>query len=821
MIDKVKYAKYRVDDKGIYINPEMRKVQFAQYAQKYRVDDNNLYIDPEMRKIQLAKLNKKEKVLGRPKEEVEEMWTEWGANPKQKLSFLDRVENNQGDIDHKYHDPTWTDRAKEFGQGLAGFAGGTVDFGNDLANLVSSKPVETDYRTQWKNQKALRTKNKDTTSYMLRGAGEFVPEIIPAYGGGKLLAKGLTHSVKTAKPLIKNWVGKTANFVKTPITAANIGGFAGAGLTHGALHAPDYTSKEVDIPWYMEMPAVIGGGIAGGIGGSLTGNVLSKTGKTLKTHIVNKLPDSTLKSSKSSNTHIKKNDLGFLQKSLAKYIDNANMDVLDEDFIRAATKGNIDLNAFNIYKDNYRPYGLATMWKNKDYGKILPKMEEGAKSATNKILDENLIPYKNEYDKHQLSEDISKLLNKTYAQRKDISSKKYDLAKSQISPDDAVYPTKTLDKLKELYKSTSDVPGANNTSIQTLNNISNDMLTSLSNAKHPGGKIPLEKLMDMRAVINEHARKVPTDPKSLGKNVNRILDLKKILREDLNENLEKGNIKNKNFLNSQKIANDYYKDYLGEFKNSKLFSKIADHPAIGEKLDVNDTIYKSLNTKGSHNDLETLIENLNKDSKKLHLNSKENLQKLKRLKLNENIFGKKTTSSSDLLQYLKKHSRDPIFESKFDTKGNLIPKILKEDVSPILNKHGKVKKLMSEHDIVTPNAPTVKLTSLTPVVLGSLGGSVYSQSPSSIAAGAALGTGINLAWKASHNNLSKRLHKNLTDKQFVDELIRLGRIKKEDKESMLLNMSKKGIDDGLNSKVLRTQIFRSTHRKNEGEKWGE
>ena len=46
-------------------------------------------------------------------------------------------------------------------------------------------------------------------------------------------------------------------------------------------------------------------------------------------------------------------------------------------------------------------------------------------------------------------------------------------------------------------------------------------------------KIPLDRVMDMRASINEHAKKIPLDPKYLGKNAIRILDAKKTIDIDL------------------------------------------------------------------------------------------------------------------------------------------------------------------------------------------------------------------------------------------------------------------------------------------------
>jgi hypothetical protein len=186
-------------------------------------------------------------------------------------------------------------------------------------------------------------------------------------------------------------------------------------------------------------------------------------------------------------------------------------------------------------------------------------------------------------------------------------------------------------------------------------------------------------------------------------------------------------------------------------------------------------------------------------------------------KLFEKIFGKKKTSTEDLLHYIEQHKHDPIFSSKFDHNTNKIPELLNKDLSPILKKYQNMKELIKEHDITTPNAPALKLTNLTPTIAGAAGLAYLHPSTTSAALGAGIGAGANLAWKGSHNYLSKHLHKNLTDKQFVNELVRLGRIKKEDKDGLLMTLGKKS----ANNKVLRAQIIRATTRKDEGEKWGE
>ena len=181
---KTKFAKYKVDNEDNYIDPQMREAQFKELASQYKA---------------------KESINGYPKERFDESWVRIGANPKQQLSFYDKIkEPVNGEIKYERHIPTWKDRSKEIGQGLVGFAGGTVDFGNDLANLFTDSQVNTDYRTAWKNAKALKTKNNDRTSYMLRGAGEFVPEILPMAAGGKLLGKGMVYATKATKPIIKN-----------------------------------------------------------------------------------------------------------------------------------------------------------------------------------------------------------------------------------------------------------------------------------------------------------------------------------------------------------------------------------------------------------------------------------------------------------------------------------------------------------------------------------------------------------------------------------------------------------------------------------------
>lgn len=763
-----------------------------------------------------AKYKVKEYVNGHPKEEYDETWETIGANSKQKISFYDKIEEpNSNKINYKKHEPTWTDRTKEVGQGLAGFAGGTVDLGNDIANLFTNKQVNTDYRTAWKNAKALKTKNNDRTSYMLRGAGEFVPEILPMAAGGKLLGKGLVYGTKASKPIIKNIASKTANFINTPITKTNIASFAGAGAAHGALHTPDYTGKEVEVPWYIEIPTVIAGSVAGGAGY----NAVKSSGKFIGKHLPS--PSFTTKANKANKATKNNKDLSNRQKFLAWYINKANTEGLDEDFIRSAVKSKIDLNAFNIYKDNFRPYGLAETWKSKQYGKILPSMKEKALFSTKEILDKNLIENKPHHNSNHISENLSKVLNDVYKNRKVKTKENFDLARSQIHPEDLIGLSNTLPKTRELYHGT-DIPAAKGSSYGIINNITKDILHKTVGKKNIDTDrlmlYPLSKLVDMRSSINEHARKLPFDPKYLGKNAIRILDLKKTIDEDIAEGIKSsGIVKNKDFLKSYLNAKNYHKEYVGPFKSSKLFNEISDSPLTGEKLNVNDTIAKSLNKKATLTDLENLIQNIKKDNENLYNVSANELKKLKRLKLQKEIFGKKKTKSDDLLHYIEEHKHDPIFSSNFYHEANDLPKILKKDISPILKKYQNMKELIKEHDITTPNAPALKITNLTPTIAGAASLAYLHPSATSAALGAGIGAGANLLWKGSHNYLSKHLHKNLTNKQFVDELIRLGRVRKEDGDNLMLTLGKKYI----NNKALRAQIIRATSRKGEGEKWGE
>ena len=809
MINKDKFAKYRI----------------AEEDPKYRVDDEGHYLDPEIRAAKVkqwaAQYKAKESINGYPKERFDESWERIGANPKQQLSFYDKIkEPVNGEIKYERHIPTWKDRSKEIGQGLAGFAGGTIDLGNDIANLFTDKQVNTDYRTAWKNAKALKTKNNDIASYMLRGAGEFVPEILPMAAGGKLLGKGIVYATKATKPIIKKLATGTANFINTPITKANIAGFAGAGAAHGALHTPDYTGKEVEVPWYTEIPTVMAGGIAGGAGY----NAIKGSGKFIGKHVsLPSFPNKASKASKASKvSKVTENDkdLSNRQRILAWYINKANTEGLDEDFIRSALKSKIDLNALNIYKDNFRPYALAETWKSKEYGKILPSMKEKALESTKEILDKNLIEHKPHHNINHISENLSKILNDVYKNRKTKTKENFDLARSQLHPEDLIGLSKTIPKTRELYHSTN-IPAAKGSSYGTINNITKDILHKTVGEKNIDTDIsmlyPLSKLVDMRASINEHAKKLPFDPKYLGKNAIRILDLKKTIDEDIAEGMERGIVSNKEFLKSYLNAKNYHKEYVGPFKSSKLFNEISDSPLTGEKLNVNDIVGKSLSKKSTHHDLENLIENIAKDSPNLYVQSKAELARLKRLKLQKEIFGKKKTSTEDLLHYIEQHKHDPIFSSKFDHNTNKIPELLNKDLSPILKKYQNMKELIKEHDITTPNAPALKLTNLTPTIAGAAGLAYLHPSTTSAALGAGIGAGANLAWKGSHNYLSKHLHKNLTDKQFVNELVRLGRIKKEDKDGLLMTLGKKS----ANNKVIRAQIIRATTRKNEGEKWGE
>ena len=773
---------------------------------------NEIYLDRYRPKLS-------EFVYDRPKENIDASWRRIGANPEQKISFFDKfaVKNKPLTFEYLPHKRTLLDTGKELAQGVAGFAGGTVDLANDIGNLFTDKQIDSDYRTAWKNAKALRTKNDDKLSYALRGIGEFVPEIVPAAGIGKGLAKGIAYGTKTASPLIKKWAAKTANFLKTPITKANVSGFAGAGAAHGALHAPDYTGKEVDVPWQYELPALLAGSAIGSSLPAASKNLFKNGKSTLA---------STVKHDNKEKRH-----LSFLDKRLAKSIDNGRIGELDSKFIDAAKKANIPLNAFNIYKNNKKPFCLAGLWKNNDYSEILPSMQAKTLASTNKILDESLVPHTGVCNKDIGAENIGKALNKTYKNRKKQTNKNFDNAISKIEDSDIINHDRTMNEAWKLKYANMNVPAKSGTSYNRLSKISSDIIDEnakfLKNTRYEfnplqsledlPSKIQLQDLIKMRSAINEHAKKIPTDPKYLGKNAFQMLNLKKALDADLENALKSGAISNKRFLDDYKHAKNYHKSYLGPYKQSDLFNKVSDHPLKGEKLNVAETINKSLQTKGMHHELENLIYGMKKDYPDLANATIKDLKQMKREKLQKEIFGKEGSELDNMQNYIHKSEYDPVFLSKNDNISNQIPSVLRNDILPLIKKHKEMKRLNSKYAIDGEILSNASSHNSIPSVIGAIAGASYQPSVEGALIGAGLGAAANVGKNAYHKYKSHNLHKNMTDKTFVNELIRLGRVGKKDKQNVLNFLQSKP----RNNAAYKIQIINSLNKKNEGEKWGE
>lgn len=764
-------------------------------------------------------------------------WNKRGDNVAKNLSFYNKhiIDNKPYYYEHK---PTWKDRAKEIGQGLAGFAGGMADMGESMglapnvAKWLGKESKHQDYRTLAKNHPSLRTKNIDTTSYMLRGAGEFLPEILPMAGLGKL-ARGTSNVLGKAAKHYKVNTGKfgrigngAVKFLQTPLTGTNAAGFAGAGAAHGWLHTPNNDGKEKHPEWYEELPTVVAGGLLGG-------GVVNVGKKSLR-KLGGVIPDSNLKNVLKKTVGISKGKSpDKINDFIIDYIKkNHSFNDIDSEYIDLARKQGIPVNLLSSFKNpsESKVFKLAGDWKHPDYKNQLPDMKKHIMENTTKILDKGLIPYKKGANVHNISEDISKKLNRIYEYRKDNSKKNFELAHSKIAENDYVIPHNTLEKLKEFYKYSAKVPLGENTGIDQLNRITKsaikrlgqdeNYLNNLTNANEVN--IPLRTMVNMRQAINEQLKKTSMHPGALGKVRYKIAELKPLIDEDIELAIAKGTIKDPDFSQIYHTAKDYHKNYLGPFKDSNLFKNIANERGV-EKLDVNDVIFKSLNKKGTTTDLEKLINEAYKDtpgdiSKK---NLVESTNRLKRIKLQEDLLKHGDAKSEDILKYIIYNEHDPIYDSvlKSNKMSKQIPERLNTEIKPVIEKYKSLKEAYKKHDISNYKETSWDKGIVPDSIVGGLAGAILGNTTSSALTGSALAAIPRVVRTLSYKPIANKLYKTFNDPKNLDKID--NRTMYYDIFNNIDNIKIPPIKKLLKRDTVKKQAPLSLIRKNEGEKWGE
>ena len=569
-------------------------------------------------------------------EEFSSTWESRGKNPNDRLQYLDEVdyrrssEPNRSGKAYIQHRPTWTDRGKELLQGVGGglanipdlasnYVAAPVTFlgskyakghgkllnsigaeslakyannvGEDLQNL-SDKYWNQNLSNEIKNSKELATKNRDDTAAMLRGAGEFATDILPASGIGAG-AKYLTRGAKVAKPVVKGlrnkvaqwWkepkLPKVANLLETPLTGKNIAGFAGAGAGHGYINTDNWGDKKPSQGAFYDIatdiaPMTIGAGIGQGIYGGIKG-----TGKIIGKGIANTVKETNPKIhnwlTKITNSS---KELSNFEKKLANKIDKGD-NTLDNDFINLAKEKEIPLNAFNIYKDNSIPYEISRKSPSEGYLTVLPNMRKNIDDKIKSSLNENLGTYDNGMLSKDFSENANKIadtLRNRYDNLKKDATSLYEHADRLSSYSDVVRPVNTLASITDLYRDTM-TPMKRGSGIGKLNKITEDLLVAF---KGYTKEIPLKELLNQKRAIGQI---IDSAPAEVGGLKSREITLLKNVNDSIDKDITyRSKIKNNAFLPTFEMANKFWKDQVVPLKQNKLFKNVT------QNLNVEDTI---------------------------------------------------------------------------------------------------------------------------------------------------------------------------------------------------------------------------------------
>ena len=813
-----------------------------------------------------------------PLEEFKKKWKKRGKNPEERLALLDKGEYTDIDTGLKGsrylpHISTWTDRGKELLQGVGGglanipdlasnYVAAPVTFlgskyakahgkvlnsigaeslgkyanniGEDLQNL-SDKYWNQNLSHEIKNSKELATKNRDDRAAMLRGAGEFATDLIPANAigtGAKYLARGVKvakpivkKGAKVAEPFIKNKITKLAqwwkepklakvvNLLDTPLTGKNIAGFAGAGAGHGFVNTDEWGDKKpsqgilydvaTDIT-PMTIGAIAGEGVYGGIKGAAKG---VRSGFKA---ITNKNP----------------NNLSLTENWLAKRINKGN-NKLDENFIKL---GEEELSPFNIYEDNKVPFKIARNNPTEEYQKLLPEMKKGIGDDVYQMLEKNL----GKYDGHNPSSNIShlgnllrdKLLN-NYHDVKKIKDHKYWIRNEYVDQDDYVKPVATAQAIKKLLTLTR-VPVGKGSGIGKLN----DYVTYLNNTIGQQSKLGLQDILNQKRAIGQVINSAPAE---IGGLKSRELMLLRKIDEAIDFDLEKNSsMRHSQFMNRHIDANNYYSKSYKPYQQNKIFKKLVND------LNVEKTLENAVTDRNKVSDLRKLFDmetprSLNEEefltSTKLGEKNAFNDYGLSNYTRRNNDFNRAESTRSpkeDFKTIQRLVSQKRLLngnEKEFDitkmlneidnshSSGLYTPNMvsfLDKNIRTRANKYNKIieQDLKNKSNLNSSNEhkdyhhnkyDITKHLHNWPTLAGGAIGATYGSY-----IGGLIGATAGGALKVIQ---SQRVYDAMTKKEFVDELIRLGRIPKTEKQRLTKELS--------SNPVLKTELINILFKKDD------
>jgi hypothetical protein len=805
--------------------------------------------------------------------EFDQMHREYGRDPEfEKGKYDDFIYDEKvGKRVRKLHEPTWTDRGKELTQGLAKgvgnllidtpnkivgapltFLGSKFFRGAEIGSRNTKRPdLEEKYRkiaddlqqlsnkylnsnvgNEWKNSKFLRTKNADNTSLGLKGGGEFLPDLIPANLLGKV-AKGAVVATRTAPAISKGLFNKAKNFIKDPypgianmletkITPRNAMMFAGTGAAHN-IHNADSQGKENsnDTSFLGNLSVGMAGGIAGGAASGI-----ARGGKNIVKNLY--------KSGKNVAYGLPNGELGYIDRKLAEKIGKDA--VLDENIIKLYKENNLDLTPFDIYtekkmrllpfdiyKKNPNPYQIISRLPSDKNLDILPQKKEGIRKVIENILDNDLGIIPTDKDNSTVTHAIADLqdyLNKEYQFNKAINRNKYDLAMEKLDGNDVFQAKDTTRVAKKIIKETT-APAIEGTAIGKLNAIANNIRKQFK-AYDPEDfdYEPFDLLIDpkealvQRKALNQYIKKGDVERRG-GEKLKRAIDA------DLESSIRTGNISNPEFLKYHNDANSYYAENIAPFKKNRLFNKIKQ-----DTLNYNDFRAKEVleNTFKNKKDYSDLTELMNLAIKKYDRKNKitgkidnteieaaqQNLDLIKRLKIQDKLFKDAIDNDYDMNHLQKNLSNNHLFGMELANK-------LKK-LNPLINKYKEMKDLDKKyHSGLDSNSNSnsnnnsnsnsaafsmrKKELAIPSIIGAGVGGSVAGPF------GAALG-GLGAFY--TRNLLANKLANTITNKDFVEELIRLGRLPVKAKKTMIQRLNN---NPQLKFELIRT-IYEDSNKLN-------
>ena len=677
--------------------------------------------------------------------------------------------------------PTWTDRAKEFGQGVASGVGGLADAANKIvgapiahtagyiadaasynaknaglntisqgigdiassAHKLGSQYQNSNLAEQYPKADFLQTDNtQDKTSQVLKGAGSFTTDVLPMTAAGKGL-NALNQTYNAAKivttkgtKLAAPWLDKINTFLGgTKLKDAPMFAGAGAGAEMAKSDNPETSETE------NAMREVLGGIF----GGAAVSSSMALTGK--------KIADIAAK------TSLKE------RKFINKYGGEVNKDV-----VQSAEKLDLPLtpdlisnnpNAAFLVQNKLRSQFADEAFK-ETLSSISPSLINSLEDNVLSNIGKKVASTDSKSAASMVSNEAENVIKDNISRWKSQSNELYNQAKD-LATDEIIIPSETIQKAKNLIEDLS----FGSKKGTTPKSATRDKLTEFVQDAEQG--MSARDLLGWKQDLNNLGAE-STSYKSLLNSIGYAID------EEITNYAASGKVKNKAFTDAWKTATDFNRENVQNIIKTDAVRQIIQKKLPKEAVDY-------MTNKRAVSEVEKIV------------NNPELMGRLKRTTFEKQLADKNiinqngdinTTSLSKFLNKEKDYVVSLVGKDNYATLANDFMPYLKQ-LSKVRNENinsSKTSYVTRDLQLEEATSNVLSKSAWNAIIGGSTGGILGSVSGNSLTGattGSFVGAGGTLS-KAAMAKIEistiKQLSKLASDKKLMQKIIKEGGKKK-------------------------------------------